>query len=1099
MKSSRKVVVKWRPVLGVAVVGAMALGVSVLAAPRGADDAVRGTSKTGTEVTRLVTGDPAQINAVVAGAGLTAKMHFFPVNPPTGLPAYPAGVTIVGNELRIDRATNKDGFRAWFNFQLSDWDPNNDGPNLATFQVKINEMGYYRSDCLDLVPNLICDGGANDGAVCAVSTDCPGGDCGADLKPALVLCPGDDPTPCVTAFGEAWAACTGGVCDAGYIDGAAGRPDSWCAPGGAQGCNQSGVAIGTYNYNYFAVSNLVPGHVDQDGTCVGGTRVGQGCTTDANCSGGTCTGPKLPNYYGGTLVLDLPAGAKGKYTVDLNQDETFIASPGAPPVDVPTLEEIGFVVNFVTGSCCFALGTPLAACTDGTGVGETCLNRSDCAARPGPRVFTAGAVCDNPPTADGCVECVTQGADPLCDDGDACTTETCNAAIGVCERGFKAGFNPVKGGAGDTGNCCDIGTGALTDKDDGDDCTADACSAADNRGSATHTPAAGSCDDGNPCTVQDACNGVDSQEDGGCRGTDVNTLPCQSNTNCPVDPLGVNYACVDGTCFCTLTPKVTFVLDGPSKTCIGGFLPGAVCAKDSDCPGGGVCDVFPANCFDEGEKISAQVHIGSAGSPINGGQFLILYDPSCVRYNGIACSGPYPYTVYGPIVDEVAGTIFIACGVDPFAKTDGPLGNANILSLSVTMIGECNNCELCFGSANPQNTYLVNDGGYKVEIEPQCKELAENGELVLTVPENFKTNTDCDVPTATESWTAPSATFSCGDANLSCRGAHESGYSYDMTPGAANSYLDGGLLLQGMNSFCCFASAKDKCEQTAGCAGDTANCTLDATGKQEGCWTVEVTDETSLDIHVQLEPPVRAEGELERCIEFCLYQGACTDPPYCFEENVVFGGLFNFLGKANGKIKIPKGKWGCITAQDQLHSLRSCAIPDCINGQLQARFKGDPSSNPPGNWLVMGNLDAWKKANPEEDPSLDVIDILDFGKFVAQYQVCYEDRKYGCHEGPHADIDGDGCVTMDDYQFILRNFLVSSKDCCCGPSAADSPPALTEISVDQLRQMGEDDLIVADLNGDGVLNADDMSAFMSGARPAKSNDRKGGKGLRSGR
>jgi hypothetical protein len=306
--------------------------------------------------------------------------------------------------------------------------------------------------------------------------------------------------------------------------------------------------------------------------------------------------------------------------------------------------------------------------------------------------------------------------------------------------------------------------------------------------------------------------------------------------------------------------------------------------------------------------------------------------------------------------------------------------------------------------------------------------------------------------------------------------------------------MGGGLLPQGASSFCCYAWAKDKCEQSAGCAGAVNNCP--GIPKPDGCWTVNVTDQTSMDIHVQLEPPVRHSGELERCIEFCLY-GNCAEDPYCFQENVIFGGLFDYIGKANGKIKIPKGKYGCITAQDQLHSLRSCADPDCIDGQLHAEFKGDPTYG--GNWLIMGNIDAYTKALPGEDPSLDVIDILDFGKFVAAYGDCYEDRKYGCHEGTHADIDGDGCATISDYNFILRNFLVSSKDCCCGPSAADLPPALAEVSIDELRQMGLDEMIVADLNTDGVLNADDMEAFSQGARPAKSNDRNGGKGLRSGR
>jgi hypothetical protein len=439
------------------------------------------------------------------------------------------------------------------------------------------------------------------------------------------------------------------------------------------------------------------------------------------------------------------------------------------------------------------------------------------------------------------------------------------------------------------------------------------------------------------------------------------------------------------------------------------------------------------------------------------------------------------------------GKIFIACGVNPFGGVDGPLGNVDMVALQFNMIGECNNCELCFESKNPQNSYLVDDGGYKVDIETQCKELSENGELVLNIPDNIKTNSDCDKPAADVEWVQPTAKFSCGDANITCRGAHESGLSYDMTKGAANSYINGGLLLQGASSFCCYATAKDKCHQTAGCPGSVNDCP--GSPKPDGCWTVEVNDETGMDIHIQLEPPL-AFDEQTRCIEFCLY-GPCTEPPVCFEENVLFGGPFNFIGKAQGKIKVPKGKWGCITAQDQLHSLRSCDIPDCIDGNIVARFKGDPTYG--GNWLIGGNLDGWKKNDPTEDPSLDVIDILDFGKFVSQFGVCYEDRKYGCHEGPHADIDGDGCVTTSDYQFILRNFLVSSKECCCGPSAADSPAALTEVTIDELRQMGEGDMAVADLNGDGVLNADDMDAFMQGARPVKSNDRKGGKGLRSGR
>ena len=327
------------------------------------------------EVGRLVTGSPEHLQSVVAGTPPTAILAVNPVNPPSGVPAYPAGVTIVGNELRAESG----GFRAWFHVQVSNWDPLGNGPNLATYQVEIACSGYLDSDFAGDQPDLL-----------------PAGWTDLDVRGGIA-CPGFDPTPCVTAFGEAWAICTGGLCDAGYVDHAADRPDSWCAPSGG-GCNSAGVDISDCSFNYYGVSNLLPGHPDQPSTCVGGTRPGQGCTTGAQCTGGgTCTGPGLATYYGGTLVLDIPPGAKGKYTVLLNPNETFVASPGIPPVVIDSLEETGFVVNILTGSCCYAQGTPGAGCTDG-------LLRSECDALAAPREFRTDWTC-----SDGCADCNDNG------------------------------------------------------------------------------------------------------------------------------------------------------------------------------------------------------------------------------------------------------------------------------------------------------------------------------------------------------------------------------------------------------------------------------------------------------------------------------------------------------------------------------------------------------------------------------------------------------------------------------------------------------------------------------------------------------------------
>ncbi|MFH1109403.1 MAG: dockerin type I domain-containing protein [Planctomycetota bacterium] len=1091
----------WRPLLGVVTVGALALGVSALAAPRPVDDsAVRGTNKGKTEVTRLVTGNPAHLQSVVAAYPTTAILAITPV--PAKVGSYPAGTSIVGNQMNADAG----GFRVFLDYQVSNWDPNNDNdPQLKSYQIQVDAAGFMGA--VAVPPNV-----------------------GVNLAYPLILDPAGDYASCVAAFGDSWAVseatnapctaagvpfacCTGlatgtcVLCKPSFTDSTGmGRPDMWCAPSGG-GCAAGDCDTSTGNNRCMSVSNRGQGHEDQDGTCVGGSRAGQGCNVlPAVCTGGACTGPKLPTYYGGSMVLDIPAGAKGKYTVNLMTEVgTFMVDTQSPSVDIPTLEENGFAVNIVTGSCCHDLGTVDAGCTDN-------LLRSECeTAENAPYFWAAGDACDAPPGPEGCRQCLIVGrnTDPMCDDGDECTDDDCTP-IFTCLHPLIAGFDPLT-------ECCDTSNAAQTTINDGDVCTCDSCSLPFSRGIALHPPCTGPCNDGNPCTTPDECDGIHSEADGGCKGTDVNAITCPPE--CPDDPLGVPYPCIDGKCFCTLTPKATFVLRAlPAKSpmCVGGSNAGFPCKDNGDCPLG-TCDQFAdalgANCFDSGdngEKVTALVHLGASGGPINGGQLLMTYDPTCLDYNNAVCLTPYTLTVYGPIVNEVAGTIFIVCGVDPFAGLDGPLGNVDMVSLNFTKIGECNNCELCFANNNPQNSYLVDDDGYKVDIEPQCKELAAKGDLVLDVPDNIKVNSDCDGPTAVVTWDDPTATFSCGTATLTCRGAFENGLVWGLTcedglraglpcgipvncPGGTcvNKVMNGGEFPQGFSSFCCYAAADDKCDQHVGCLGRANDCARDPSGKPIGCWTVEVTDQTSLDIHIELEPVIAHVGQLERCIEFCMY-GNCAEEPICIQETVAFGGLFNFIGKVGDTVKIPKGKWACITAQDQLHSLRSSDYPLCIDGVLMASFKGDPDLG--GNWLIGGNLDGWKKLNPLEDPSLDVIDILDFGKFVSQFDVCYEDRAYGCHEGPHADINGDGCVTMADYNFVIRNFMVSAKDLCCGPTAASLPGPLSEVSVSEYP-----DMAVADLNGDGLVNAQDMDAFMQGARPTKTSNDRGGKGLRSGR
>jgi hypothetical protein len=1047
----------------------------------------------------LVTGSPEHLQAV-AGAGATTILRVRPVNiPATAVaPNAPQGYTVAGQVLTASAG----GFRAWFAYEVGNWDPLGNGPTgdpngdefPGTAQIQIDASGYMASDSSD-VGTLTTD---------ETYVQCP-------LAPAVVPCVNNAGcTNTSTGFSESWASCgVDSFCEASYVDRLGVHPNSYCKDFGFGTCNQGSSDVSSFNHRCFALTN--------------GPRPDLG--DGINCAVADCDGSEK---YFCSLVLQIPACCRGRYTVTLNTLATFLtdfATAANPEVDpYLTFAEQGFEVNCVTGSCCSNLGVVPATCEDG-------VLQSECGDNEIPPFVWS----PNKPCADGCVECVN---DLGCDDGDACSTETCNTALGVCDRACKSGWDLAN-------ECCNGGTGAETPIDDDDACTADSCTGGapgpcsspdPSNGAAQHPPALGPCDDGNACTVNDQCDGVSSFANGGCDGTNVNTIDCVSNADCPINPFnGDPYDCISGKCFCTLTPSLNYIVTNSIKSgdCVGGDTPGAFCESDDDCPGlGAYCNEFAdkGNCFEEGSKVAVRVRMGSAGGPINGGQFLILYDASCMKLNSVAGVAPYVTQLYKAPASEASanGSIFIAVGIDPFCvdnqltpgdECDGPPGGADILALQFTKIGECNECELCFGNNNPQNTYLVDKDGQRVDVDDKCKRIRDNGELTLTVPGcgarnggvagvsapdcNIKINSDCDSPTGTIFWDVPPiAAFSCGNASLTCRGAHESGLAYPQSV-----VMNGGTLAQGFSSFCCFARADDPCGQTKGCPGSVNAC---GGGKPEGCWTVDISDETSLDIHVQLEPPIThndAGGELTRCIEFCLY-GACTDAAVCFEENVTFGGLFNYVGKAGGKIKVPKGKWGCITAQDQEHTLRSCADPDCLDGQLIADFKGDPTYD--GNWLIGGNLDGWKKKDPTADPSLNVIDILDFGTFVSQFgcgvgslKCPYPDNDTPCpgHDGPNADINGDGTVNLTDYNFILKNFLVTAKDCCCGPETGAILPAdpITEISVDELLRMGEADLIVADLNGDGLVNAEDMDAFMQGVRPSKSDTGRGGKGLRSGR
>ena len=169
---------------------------------------------------------------------------------------------------------------------------------------------------------------------------------------------------------------------------------------------------------------------------------------------------------------------------------------------------------------------------------------------------------DNCTLGDQCVDGECVGELVTCEDGNPCTDDVCDGTTG-CK------FPPSSGLCDDDDPCtfgdfCQDGKckpGIALSCDDGNDCTKDSC---DTAVGCLHEAADASCDDGNPCTVGDACldgkcvagGAMDCDDDnpctddwcgpGGCQHV-PNTAPCNDGSSCTVDDACSQGQCAGGT------------------------------------------------------------------------------------------------------------------------------------------------------------------------------------------------------------------------------------------------------------------------------------------------------------------------------------------------------------------------------------------------------------------------------------------------------------------------------------------------------------------------------------------------------------------------
>ena len=756
------------------------------------------------------------------------------------------------------------------------------------------------------------------------------------------------------------------------------------------------------------------------------------CTSDDTCVEGVCSGVQIPgcqscsgpaNCDDGDLCTTDECVASACVFTPIFNEATECCDPATGTVTVVDDGDPCTVDSCdpQTGLVSHTPGQDGTPCDDGLFCnGSDTCLAGTCSQHAGDPCL-GGAEC-----VDTCDEqsdsCNTPASTPCTGDGNVCTDNVCDGS-GNCTAVNNTG-------SCDDGVFCngtDTCSGGSCSMHAGDPCLggpecAGTCNeAADTCNAPSGTLCTG---DGNVCT-DDACNGA-----GVCMATN-NTSPCSDGDVCTI-----NDTC-DGNGFCVGTPST-------EPSCIG---MAEICLK------AGRSSLGTEGCFAATEDVVVNIMLTQSPSVITGGQVKINFDPTKLRVISVTpgsevdVTSPFSVEIL-EVVDNAAGTIFYVVGVAPGVA--GTMGPAVLGSIRFQSLVTCANIgPLCFAEDLLPNTALTDDAGQKVPFTVCCSgDLRIHGDVLETsCPPDVTRNANAGTFNGLVTWDLSQAVSGCtGGAELVCTATHSTGINID------HLIQVGGLFPVGRAEFVC--STADGCGAGAACS-----------------WTVQINPSNSFEVMVQLSPTI-VPGPLNRCIEFQFFSN-CLEPPLVVEQELQFGLPFSLPGQAaTVAFKVPAGKYACVTARDPLHSLRSVSGLEILDGHtFTARFGVDPFFG--GNWLIGGNL------NGDH-----VIDILDFGIFIVEQQsVMLADTICGT-EGPHADINGDGIVDVLDLGFVLNNFLEIDKDSCCPGAAAGRAVPVREIAVEDLGRLGLEDLRVADLNGDGLINFEDIQHAMRGDVPA---------------
>jgi hypothetical protein len=269
---------------------------------------------------------------------------------------------------------------------------------------------------------------------------------------------------------------------------------------------------------------------------------GQFCTSGESCESGVC---------GGGSPFDCSALDAG-CTIGACNESTDACQPMTLP-DGSVCNDGLFCTTGETcaaGVCGGGALTDCSALTDQCNVGVCDETGNACVAQPTNQglACTDGDACT---AGDTCQSGTCTPAGPTnCDDGNSCTVDTCDSALGCRHASVPDGFLCEDGNACTVGDTCISGlciSGNPRNCNDSNVCTADSCDPATG---CVNAPVANgtTCEDGNLCTDGDNCQAGSCAPGGPKNCNDTNTCTtdvCSALTGCLNAPVPNGTPCDD--------------------------------------------------------------------------------------------------------------------------------------------------------------------------------------------------------------------------------------------------------------------------------------------------------------------------------------------------------------------------------------------------------------------------------------------------------------------------------------------------------------------------------------------------------------------------